>query len=59
MGEDANKTVTGAAPRALACLRNWSIAMVERYQRNKALKRIAKAWQYLRYNTNEGVLLMS
>lgn len=50
MREDANKTHVGAAPRALACLRNWAIAIAEKFQRSNAIRRISKAWQTLRYN---------
>jgi predicted transposase YbfD/YdcC len=55
MGEDANKTRVGAAPRALACLRNWTVAITEKFQRSNAMHRISKAWQTLRYNLNKAI----
>ena len=55
MGEDANKTIIGSAPRALACLRNWAIAIVEKYQRLNCMRRISHAWQSLSYNTEKGL----
>ena len=55
MREDANKTRIGAAPQALACLRNWAIAIAERYQRSNSIRRISQAWQSLRYNQAEGI----
>jgi predicted transposase YbfD/YdcC len=55
MGEDANKTHVGAAPRALACLRNWAIAIAEKFQRSNAMRRISKVWQALRYNQEKAM----
>ncbi len=55
MREDANKTHIGAAPRALACLRNWAIAIAEQFQKTNAMRRISKAWQSLRYNQAKAI----
>jgi predicted transposase YbfD/YdcC len=55
MREDANKATIGAAPRALACLRNWAIAIVEKYQRLNCMRKISHAWQSLSYNTEKGL----
>lgn len=55
MGEDANKTHVGSAPRALACLRNWAVAITEKFQRSNAMRRISKAWQALRYNQAKAI----
>lgn len=55
MGEDSNKTHVGAAPRALACLRNWAIAIVEQFQRSNTIRRISKAWQALRYSQAKAI----
>jgi predicted transposase YbfD/YdcC len=55
MREDANKTHVGAAPRALACLRNWAVAIAEKFQRSNAMRRISKAWQALRYNQAKAI----
>ena len=55
MREDANKTHIGAAPRALACLRNWAVAIVEQFQRSNAMSKISKAWQALRYNMHKAI----
>lgn len=55
MREDANKTRTGSAPRALACLRNWAIAIAEQYQKSNSIRRISQAWQSLRYNQAKGI----
>lgn len=53
MNEDKNKTVTGSAPRAFACLRNWAIAIVEKYQRICGHRRIAQSWNSFRYNNGK------
>jgi len=58
MKEDTNKTVIGAAPRALACLRNWAIAIVEKFHRKNVFSRISKTWQSLCYNTQKGISLV-
>lgn len=55
MKEDANKTKTGASPRALACLRNWAIAVVEQYFRASSFRRISHAWRVFRFNTGKAI----
>jgi hypothetical protein len=55
MREDANKATIGAAPRALARLRNWAIAIVEKYQRLNCMRKISHEWQSLSYNTEKGL----
>ena len=56
--EDANKTHIGAAPRALACLRNWAIAIVEKIHRKSAFKRIGITWKTLAYNGKKAIALI-
>lgn len=58
MKEDANKTKTGAAPRALACLRNWAIAVVEQFYQANSYRRISQAWRAFRFNTDKAIAML-